>query len=75
VTWKGFRPWLLFGLGLLVFWLGMSATSRISQAYEAACSARPRCPSVGRHIFFLNLLVIASALCLPWAFNMLLAYG
>jgi hypothetical protein len=70
---KRLRPWLLFGLGLLVLWLGMGATTRISHAYEAACSARPRCPSIGRHIFFLDLLVIVSAFGLPWAVNTLLA--
>src|SRR5918993_3624871 len=72
---KRLKRWLLFGLGLLIFWLGMSATSRISEAYEAACRARPRCPSIQRHIFFLNLLVIAGAFCLPWAVNTLLTSG
>lgn len=70
---KRLRPWLLFGFGLLILWLGLSATGRISQAYEAACAAHPRCPSVRSHIFFLDLLVIVSAIGLPWAVNTLLA--
>ena len=73
MTKKRVRPWLLFGLGLVILWLGLSATSRISRAYEAACSAHPRCPAIGAHIFFLDLLVIATAFCLPWAVNTLIA--
>jgi len=67
------RLLVLVGFGLLILWLGLSATSRISQAYEAACSARPPCPSIKTRIFLFDLLVIACAVSLPWLANTLLA--
>jgi hypothetical protein len=66
-------PWLLVALGLAILWLGLSATSRISDAYADACRLSARCPAIGRHILFLNLLVVASAAGLPWAAATLLA--
>jgi hypothetical protein len=65
------RRWLLAGFGLLILWLGLGATGAISQAYEAACSTRPRCPAIGLRIFLLDLLVIACALYLPLALDAL----
>lgn len=67
------RPCLLLAVGLLILWFGFGATGAISQAYEAACSTRPRCPSIRVRIFFLDLLVIACAMYLPWALNGLFA--
>jgi hypothetical protein len=67
------RLLVLFGFGLLILWLGLSATSRIGEAYEAACSAHPRCPSIETRIFLLDLFVIACAVSLPWLANSLLA--
>jgi hypothetical protein len=66
-------PSLLVALGLLIVWLGLSATSAIGEAYETACRAHPRCPSVNVRIFLLDLLVIACAFYLPWELNGLFA--
>jgi hypothetical protein len=65
------RQWLLAGLGLLILWLGLSATGAISHAYEAACSTRPRCPAIRLRIFLFDVLVIACALYLPLALKTL----
>jgi hypothetical protein len=73
---KRLRLWFLIPLGLVILWLGITATVQIEQAYEAACTpggVRLRCPSTGRHIFFLRLLVVACAIGLPWALSTLLA--
>ena len=66
------RPCLLVAMGLLILWLGLGATDAISQAYKAACRTYPRCPSVGVRMSFLDLLVIACAIYLPWGLNALL---